>query len=261
MADIQEDRRRKVEDLMRRQKRHAAKRRKEQVREAKRFGKTSSSGQFSDDERKMKVRQLKDWLKKREEKEPQQQQMSPMDKLMQLAAKAPGDLDKLEQTNADFRNRRANVQEKRREAIAQSMAALSGQKQDRVLHRHVHHHVHYHDGADSGEDIDGTPFTPPSGGLRHTASAGFIPSAASTNSMPWRPLVHSASAGPMPGYAPTMPGSMPMQVDHLGGFDRSDSHRPHSGGNWPGQAFKGSTAPPGQRVPSMPPLGARAGVR
>jgi len=176
LQDMADERQRKVEELMRRQKKHAAKRRKEQARVSKKMGQSFQSGDVSDEERKRKVRQLKSWLKKREEDEEKQQgEMTTM--------------DRLEQTNLGTGDRRAHTAEQRRTVIAATMCDLH--MCPRMLHRHVHHHVHYHDGA-SDEDAEGMPWTP-EGGMRQSASAGDIRSASTTMAM--RPLGHSSSAG------------------------------------------------------------------
>jgi hypothetical protein len=186
MEDLMLKRKQKVEELVRRQKKHAARRKKQQKLEAKKLGRSASPGHFSDDERRQKVRQLKEWLKRKEEKEAaMQQEMSPMEKLEKVAAKCDYSMDQLEQDHLETRERRMRIAEQKRTTMAKHGAAVTMPPQ-RVLHRHVHHHVHYHDGVDSGDDADSRR------GMIRSASAGQLSSAATTG-MPWRPLVHSAS--------------------------------------------------------------------
>lgn len=153
---------------------------------------------MSDDERRQKVRELKKWLAKKEEEEAERnKEMTPMDKLIKAASKSPISMDKLEQDHMEMRERRSCIADQKRTAMAMNMAAT--QLPQRVLHRHVHHHVHYHDGASDDEAVSQNHFMPPiGGGMGQSASAGNLRSTAPATGMPWRPLVHSASAGGIP---------------------------------------------------------------
>merc|ERR1712232_643635 len=104
------------------------------------------------DERQQKVQELKRWIKR---KEMEQEELSPMEKLEIVASKSPLPMDKLEQDHAEMRDRRASIAEKRRTALAMTMASI--RPPQRVLHRHVHHHVHYHDGVSADEAAGNFP--------------------------------------------------------------------------------------------------------
>lgn len=167
MADIEEARKQKVAELVRRQKKHAAKQRKEQKREAKQLG-NAVHDQISGAERRQKVEELKNWLKRKEQQEAEQAQTQG------LSPSTPVDV------------------EKRRHMMAMTMASIQEQRQ-RVMHRHVHHHVHYHDGAPAPDEADGQLVGVPM--PSQSASAVDLRSTAPAMGEPWRPLVHSASAG------------------------------------------------------------------
>lgn len=171
MADIAEERKRKVEDLKQRQKKHESKRRREQAREAKNIGRAPAGDIVLDEERKEKVRQLKRWLKKREEAEDAQQQ--------ELCSTG-----QLEQEHLEMRERRDRIAEQRRTALAMTMCALD--TPHRMLHRHVHHHVHYRDGASS--DGEGTP-------MGHSSSATDVRGYSFVQSMEVDKMGFSRSAG------------------------------------------------------------------
>jgi len=220
MRDIQETRKKKIEELIKRQKKHAAKRKKDQKKESKKLGK-SGDASISDDERKQKVRELKKWLKKKEMQEAEKnRELSPMEILEQKASKSSLNLEGLEQDHLEMRERRNDIAEGKRQFMASRMAQTV--PPSRVLHRHVHHHVHYHDGA---EDADGNQM----GGMRQSASAASLPATAPAMGMPWRPLVHSASAG-----------GVGQGDPH--GFDRP---APANYGAYPAQNPQGVPVPPG----------------
>jgi len=201
LADIEETRRLKVEELVRRQKKHAAQRRKEQQRIAKRLG-NAIDVKGSDEERKQKVKELKKWLKEKDEagEKPQQRDLDIMDRL---------------------------IADRRRTALAKSMAALPIPQ--RVLHRHVHHHVHCRDGASTADNGNM--------GMRQVSSAADFRS----QPMQGQRLVNSASAGQMHGS-----GMNPS------GFDFTAQ----AGAAWPAQYLQGVVVPPGSSS-SLPSLGTR----
>lgn len=203
IKDLQDERRRKVEELIRRQKKHAAKRKQEQKLEAEKLGQNSGGQFFEDENRRRKVRELKRWLKKKEAEEQARAYMSPLDKAKAALAEDPH-FAKLKQVKEEFLYRRADIQESRLKAMGIQMDPVKNPS--RVLHRHVHHHVHYHDGV-SDDEQSGTT-SPQLPMMKHSASDGAFRthpgqvlgsgSQVPTASMPWRPLIHSASAGQVP---------------------------------------------------------------
>jgi len=180
------ERRRKVEELVRREKKHTDRLRKHQIREAKKLG--EAAGDFAEDEdRRRKVLELKAWLKQKElaltRTEP-----DPRDRISK-AMMEEHSLVKLEQDHIEMRERRARIGDQKREAFA--MNAASPQIGQPLVHRHVHHHVH--------QRIQTAPGDVNRLGMMQSASAGDFRSGTADGGVPmgmqYRPLVHSASAG------------------------------------------------------------------
>lgn len=282
LADIIEERRRKVEELVRRQKKHAAKRRKEQQREAEKLGQTPAGQFFEEENRRRKVRELKTWLKGKNaetqmnsETQMRKTEVGSMDKLLKAASKAPYTMDKLERDTRDMRERRARIADEKRTALAQSSATMK--PADRQLHRHVHHHVHYHDEDEAGDQTIQNHLPPAmypgKMGMHQSASAFDIRMASFgaqsqvvTQGMPWRPLVHSASAGhmPAPGMAMPLPGKAMMMTPTKAdpqGFDRTVAAFPAPPPGFARDYPQGVAPPYGPSGQGIPPAAMRPGMR
>lgn len=205
-SDNQDDRRKQVIELMRRQKKHESHLKRQQRHEAKQLG----TGQLcEDEERRRKVKELKRWLKQKDQEELlRREEANPMEKLLKAASKGHP-MGKLEQDHREMRERRALIADQKRQLLDMSRAPM--QLPQRVLHRHIHHHDHSHHKSDSYDQMMQTAPIGMRGGngiMMQSASAGELSgggSGAPTMGMPWRPMVHAASTGQIPAYGVTMP--------------------------------------------------------
>jgi len=207
-TDTQEERRLQVLELIRRQKKYESHCKRQQRREARDLG-----DQFPDeeDERRRQVKELKSWLKQKDEQDLLKKGY-PMEKieedrrerqLVKAASKGYA-MDKLYQDLKDSRERRSQIGDQKRQFVAMNRAAPMPLP-EQVVHRHVHHHVHSHrEAGDDDEYDEDMMMTDP--GHMHRGDAQMMMSASMgdlrgggsqvpTAGMPWRPLVHSASAG------------------------------------------------------------------
>mmetsp|Transcript_124768 Transcript_124768/g.216353 ORF Transcript_124768/g.216353 Transcript_124768/m.216353 type:complete len:1232 (-) Transcript_124768:44-3739(-) len=205
---IEYERQMKVAELVRRQEKHAARRHKEKLREVERLQQDGTpQDKIAEEHRRRKAKELKRLLKRLEEENLGDKAQRPGMKDVMGKLQHIEDLEKIEQQHQEMRERRLQIAEQRRRKVAEhvspspTMTTMSTmgmtKSSDRVLHRHVHHHVHYHDGID---DPSAT-MSPGRFGTGQSASAidlrasGGLGSRAPTEGMPWRPLVHSSSAG------------------------------------------------------------------
>lgn len=177
MADLERQRRDKVEELIRRQKKHTMKRQKAQRRESSRLQGDLGMDVFAEDAPKAKAHELQRWLKKKEFEAMERQMQAEGEEDPRLAAAL-----RLEQERAATRERRLRVAEKRRDNALASAGKAPDVKSfstgmgrsERVIHRHVHHHMHHHDGAD--EEAPQSPLGPPfAGGHPQYAVYGGFP--------------------------------------------------------------------------------------
>eukprot|EP00928_Gymnodinium_smaydae_P054073 TRINITY_DN37914_c0_g1_i1.p1 TRINITY_DN37914_c0_g1~~TRINITY_DN37914_c0_g1_i1.p1 ORF type:complete len:1392 (+),score=310.31 TRINITY_DN37914_c0_g1_i1:200-4177(+) len=204
LNDIEEVRRQKVAELVRRQKKHAAKQKKDQRREVAKFHiNEDATKHFAADFGQKKAEEMKKWLKRKTEdgKAKSKKEAEAMQHLMDKKAAQKEAAERYgSQLQAD-RERRLRLAEQRRDFIMQTMAMrgppaggyFPGQPQEmmaptmamppmampqnpRMMHRHVHHHMHYHGGAESGPE---DPMA------RTHGSMGDLHGAAEAPRMPW----------------------------------------------------------------------------
>jgi len=169
IAEMEADRRRKVEELVRRQKKHASKHRKNQRREVQQLqGSLEDREQWSDVNRGKNAHELKKWLKQKDEesKARRQKEAEAMARVKAQFNMQAEMVHKYERANAENRERRLRIAEKRRTAIEEAMSMRGGvgtapvpptvgmfyPQAQRMLHRHVHHHMHYHSGGQGGDE-------------------------------------------------------------------------------------------------------------
>lgn len=151
-CDIQEERKYRVNELMHREKKHQALRRKLQMNEAKELGEVVSGS--THEQQQKKAKELKRWLKIHDAKE--------------KAAKKKGispRLLKLEQERIESRERRARIADQKREILFANRPLI--QDLQKTVHRQRHHHIHQHEGVlhDSGQRLQTAPADSGIGGL------------------------------------------------------------------------------------------------
>lgn len=143
-SSIQEQRRQKVHELVRRQKQHVSDHQMQQVQESKVLGAIMAGSAEEEEQRRQKIKELKHWLKTKE------QDISRTGDARDQGDRGAGkghSLHKLEQAHMEMRDRRARIGEKKRDMMPKSFSQPQG-----VTLRHVHHHVHYHDRTCGSEE-------------------------------------------------------------------------------------------------------------
>lgn len=281
LADLDEQRRLKVEELVRRQQKHAAKKRREQGLEAL----SASDGFAAQEHTRQKVKELKRWLKKKEEAaRAKRAREAGLMAEMHSKELMKQSVEKIEVLKAGERERRSRVAEQRQQKF--EMAMSSGKQHQGVMHRHVHHHMHYHEGEGDGAysmvpqmGTMGPQDHPGSYDMQLPALSGKVVSNRRATSLvdlrkpSWQepprglvpgghqrteaysfwPLVHSASAGHIPRHGP--PGSEfaeTVRPQRFPGMAPSSGMGPSYSKQQGGQAYNQARAVRNEAVMSDP---------
>lgn len=193
LADIENQRLAMHEELKVRKKRqNEQQRRYQEARQQKYDNEMGAAEGLQEDRRKRKVKELKKWLKLKEDqiKAKKEKDQAMMNEILEKEAAKSEAKRVLEEKRVEERERRLKVGEEQKAKIAEQMALSRSERaekrsahnsqelsagypssrthqaaahaeftpldpsQQRVIHRHIHHHVHYHEGNEDGSPVD-----------------------------------------------------------------------------------------------------------